>query len=500
MNNSSILNRYFVSFGSNGLRAFFSFITGLLIARGLGTYDYGVFSFLLASFGALLSLLDMGTSNAFFTFISKRTRSKFFFLAFFGWVLLIFSISLMFIGLIAPDNWIEFLWAGEDRDIVTLAFLVVFLKTYVWNIISQIAESQRYTKKSQLLSLFIAFVHLCLIILIIDRLTIQIIFGLVILEFFLAMFIAYWILPISFSGEKEKPSDILNKYWIYCLPIIPYVWLGMVVQFADTWLLQRFGGATEQAYYRIALAFSVVCILATSSLLKILWKEVAEANERKNFAKVKYLYMRSTRILFILATIMCCLFVPLTGDIIKVSLGEEYLPGSLVMSLMFLYPIQQTIGQINGSMYFSLEMTKEQSLIGMVFMVLSSITVYFLLAPKEAYIPGLGLASFGLAVKMLAIQFFFVIFSSWYLCKQRGWEFKIAYQFFYPVLFLILSYGCYFFAEYLFSELLEGLFFIVCSALIYLIISVALVIFFPVILGLTKTNLKDYFMQLTSKV
>ena len=75
---SSIFDRYIFSAGANVIRAILSFFAGILIAKGLGVEDYGIYSFLIASFGALLSILDLGTSNAFFTFISKKNQSRYF--------------------------------------------------------------------------------------------------------------------------------------------------------------------------------------------------------------------------------------------------------------------------------------------------------------------------------------------------------------------------------------------------------------------------------------
>src|SRR5438477_7907587 len=71
---------------ANLLRAAFSFVSAIMIARGLGAAGYGDLNFLLGSFAAMSQLLDLGTSSAFYTFISQRRRSLSFALIYTGWM------------------------------------------------------------------------------------------------------------------------------------------------------------------------------------------------------------------------------------------------------------------------------------------------------------------------------------------------------------------------------------------------------------------------------
>lgn len=495
---SSIFDRYIFSAGTNVVRAILSFFAGILIAKGLGVQDYGVYSFLIASFGALLSILDLGTSNAFFTFISKKNQSRYFFAIFLFWILFIFLLSVLLLIFILPDSWLNFIWLDSSRKIIFLAFTSIFLKTYFWNIVIQIAESQRLTKLSQSLSLLITATHFILIIvlLLLESLSISLIFYLIIIEFLVGIIIAYILFPISFSDNRKSNKDIVLDYWTYCLPLIPYIFLQMVMKFSDTWLLQEYGGAEQQAYYALAMQFSVVCILATSSFIKILWKEVAEANEQKNNGKVENLYFKSTRILFVGATVFCCFLSPLAPEIIELTLGASFLPGAFVMSLMFLYPIHQTIGQINGSMYFSLGMTKMHSFFGILFMIFSTFLVYFLLAPSFNLIPGLGLGALGVAIKMLVMQLIFTSVTSWYLCFQNKWSYRLTYQILYPVLFFSLSFCCNIAAYKILGMQNNPFYEITLSLVIYFSIVILILYKNPKILGLNKEDFKKILLSI----
>ena len=171
----SIAKRLVFSVVANTTRAIISFATGIIVARSLGPEQYGVFSFLLASFIAMTSLFDMGSSSAFFSFISKRIRSKKFFMHYAYWLLLQFSIFVIIILVITPDAWLHIIWQGESKELIIIAFISVFFQQQVWGMIVKIGESQRLTIRVQILAVLIASVHFSLIILLLwkERLSID---------------------------------------------------------------------------------------------------------------------------------------------------------------------------------------------------------------------------------------------------------------------------------------------------------------------------------------
>ena len=88
MLNSSISSRFAVSALVNVLRGVLSFITTIIIARDFGPKEFGDYAFLLGTFVGVISLLELGTSNAFQTFISQKERGKKFLLSYAGWQLI----------------------------------------------------------------------------------------------------------------------------------------------------------------------------------------------------------------------------------------------------------------------------------------------------------------------------------------------------------------------------------------------------------------------------
>ena len=131
MLNPSLKSRFIVSLFSNIFRGAVSFLTGLVIARGLGPENYGDFFFLLGCFMASRQLLDLGSSQAFYTFMSQKPRGKIFVASYAGWQLVQFLIPLLFIGLLVPGEWVEQIWVGQERTLVVLAFAAVYMLSLI---------------------------------------------------------------------------------------------------------------------------------------------------------------------------------------------------------------------------------------------------------------------------------------------------------------------------------------------------------------------------------
>ena len=62
-------------------------------------------------------------------------------------------------------------------------------------------------------------------------------------------------------------------------------------------------------------------------------------------------------------------------------------------------------------------------------MILGLILSFFLLAPNHFFLPGLGLGSQGLAIKIVVWQIFQINFERWYLSKKIGMKLNWIFQF-----------------------------------------------------------------------
>ncbi len=431
---ASVRRRFAFTVGANLFRSLLSFTTGMLLARWLGPESYGNMAFLLGTFIGIRQLLDMGSSSAFFTFLSQRPRSKWFVRSFFAWLAVQFLIPLCIVGLLFPAQWIETIWHGQQRSLVLLAFAAAFMQYSAWPVVQQAGESQRQTVWVQSVGVAVVGVHLLAVVLFwwLGVLGLYAVFAAIALEYLLAAVVAHKRFPYAPAGEidsiNETPALVLRKYLSYCWLLIPYSWIGFAYEFADRWLLQKYGGGVEQAYYAVGAQFAGIALIATSSILRIFWKEIAEAHHQGDHDRTGMLYQKVSRLLFLVGAIFAGFLIPWAEDLLHLILGTAYVGGATTLAIMFLYPIHQSMGQIGGTMLYATERVSLQVVTGIIFMVVSMGVTYLMLAPGDAVIPGLGLASEGLALKMIAMQFIQVNVVAYIIARIWNWPFDWAYQ------------------------------------------------------------------------
>jgi len=490
----SIRTRFAFSVGANLLKAMVGFATGMLVARGLGPDQYGKMMFLIGTFIAARGLLDVGSSSAFFTFLSQRQRSRRFVTWFSIWLGVQFLVPFLAVGLLFPSAWVEIIWKGEQRSLAVMAFVAVYLQSVLWAVMMQMGESQRLTRWVQGVALATTSLHLVLMAISWwqDWLGIRLIFTAMIIEWGLAIgVIARQLRFPDMPDEKENFNVILKEFGRYCLPLIPYSWLGFAYEFADRWLLQHYGGSIQQAFYSIAYQFGAVAAIATSSILNVFWKEIAEAHHRGDKERVTVLYRRVTRGLFFVAASVAGFLVPWSESILLLTLGPAYVAGATALAIMFLYPMPQSMGQIGGTMLFAIGRVNLQVILGLSFMASSMVASYFILAPATELIPGFGLESVGLASKMVVMAVLSVNITAYFLAKDMGIRFDWIYQ---P----ISGFGClgagwaaYILTHWLFDEAAYNLILKMCvSGIFYLPILFAVIWFVPSLMGVNRDDIR----------
>lgn len=488
---NGVLARVMYSLAGNVLRSALTLIASVVVARSIGPEDFGRLGFLMASFNVITQFIDMGTSNAFLTFISKKIRSKRYLLYYFSWLVVQFLIVFAFISVLAPDYLLDKVWLGESRYIILLAFVAVFFQQNIWLTVSRMGESQRLTGIVQILSVSVGVLHLIFIFLLIhlETLSLEALLTVISLEIIIIVILSKYILPIHFSENDETISEIFKGYKRYCAPLVPMTWITLAASFLDTWLLQRFGGAEQQAYYAVAMQLSVISLIAARSLINILWKEVAEAYSKSDIDAVKTLFNRALTSLFCFGLAISSFLIPWAGEIINLTLGDAYLPGLLVMMIMFVYPVDQARGQVSGTMLLATEQTRISSIIAITSSFFGILLSYVMLAPRENMVPGLELGAFGLAIKMVVIQFLTVNATIFFINRDLRAKTRWLEQFFYYTFFILSG----FIAKYLASSLhffhqhtLASMF---ISALFYLAILTIFLWFMPSLFGLKRRQL-----------
>jgi len=495
LSNSSVKFRFLVSALGIIIRGGLNFLSIVIIARGLGTDNFGEFAFLLASLTAVRGLLDMGTSSAFFTFLSQKPRNIQFVLIYFAWQVFLFSLPLLIIGWILPNEWIDFIWVGSNKNIILLAFIAVFLQQQTWQALVHIGESKRLTKRVHVLNVSISAAHLLLVVIAWQTigLSIELIFGLVILEYLLVIPIAWQVLFVKDMGSGEWDGrGVWKAYRNYCVPLVFLSCLSFGMNISDRWFLQYFGGSKEQAFFSIGNQFSVVCLLLTTSMIRIFWKEISEALESDNLGRVKVLFRKTCRTFFIASAVFSGFLIPWSKDITQIFLGPSFKEGSVVLAIMFLYPIHQSLGQVSTTMLMASSNTKIRLLISWISMSISIPVSYFVQASPDALIPGFGLGAEGMAWKMVLLNTVWANLTVWLISRHYDWKFDWLYQVVGLATFLFLGWFSFEIISALDGMVSLGLILKACiTLLLYLVLSGLVILALPWLLGMTKEELKS---------
>lgn len=503
MDTRSIRVRTITTLFTNVLRAGLFFVAGLLIARNLGASEFGNLNFLLGSFTSLTALVNMESTSAFFTLLSRKPRGKKFFQFFAGCVALQLLI-LVSLTLFAPDSLKENLWLGQPTQLLLLALFASFTMTLIWKLAGNIGESVRDTVGVQVRNLALSFTYiLCIFILgkmeifsIKRLLLINIVLHLSFSIFYLGRLIKIGVVT---DQPQETFRNIASEFKSYCIPLISATWLGFFYSFADYWLLQKFGGSVQQGYYAIGRRFAGVSQIATFSILKIFWKEIAEAHENGNMEVVRNLFQRVSKSLVFISAVISCVLIPFSEEILLIVLGPSYLEAAMPLAIMFLFPIYQSMAEISGVMLLAMKKTKIKNTIDVFFLFTSIITAYIVLAPQNLFIPGLELGAAGLSQKTVLMITINANLLAYFVSRNIG----IAFEWRHPIysLALLLPFGflCKFVAEGALSGVFSGKTQIIVTGggagILYLAGAASLVYVYPSIAGFTKEQINSGFSK-----
>ena len=249
------------------------------------------------------------------------------------------------------------------------------------------------------------------------------------------------------GAEEMAPAaefsvrEMFREYLTFCRPLMLMSFASFLYEFADRWLLQRYGGSEQQGFYQAAMQFSSVSLLVAMSVLNIFWKEISEANDRHDRERVARLYWKTNRSLVLLSTILASMLLPWAEQIVRILFGDAYAPAWASFAILMLYPIHQSMGQINSTMFFACRQTRAYTGIGIAIMAASIPVTWFVIAPTSgAVLAGLELGALGLALKMVGMNVVSANIQAWLLARMNGWKYDWQFQIFGVLLILSLAY------------------------------------------------------------
>ena len=391
---------------------------------------YGDYQYVLTLTTAILLLINAGSENAFYTFISEKKRHFKFYVTYFIWQLA--QLAILLIALIfLSENAYDFLFKGTELGFLVSALVAIFFLATIKNSLSHILESIRQTKISQALSIAIALLHVALLLsfMYLEILNPKILFQIIMCEYILYLIIVVSILRFGqYELFSDEPFNLLNTvklFWSYCKPLVLLAFVAALYTIVDRWLIQTYIGSSGQAYFAISMQFSTISILFASSLSSIFRKEISESLSTGNLKKARLYYQVVSKNIFLVTTMTCTILFVYSTDILLFLYGEPYLGALSIFKLIMLLPITQATGTVYVSFLYASSQTK----------IMASISYLFI--PTSIFLSILAISDFGLnlgieglGVRLLITDTIYILVLEYFVCKylglRRAYSFKIA--------------------------------------------------------------------------
>jgi O-antigen/teichoic acid export membrane protein len=487
-----VIRRIIFSAGANLVRGALSFITSVLLARWLGPVSFGDMAFLLGTFLGVRLFLDLGTSSAFFTFLSQQRRSWSFIKYFSVWLAIQFLIPLIIIVILFPERWIENFWLDSQRSLVACAFIAVFAQSTLWPIAQSLAESARKTVFVQTIGAITAALHLFAVTVFFGAgvLSLYAIFIAIFMEYIVVFYLVIRNYHLEDSSDVQaEPEPGMADYVKYCMPLVPLLIFGAFQEVIDRWLLQRYGGSISQGYFAFSYQIAGMAVLFISAIGRIFWKEIAEIFHRGDHTQLADLFKKVLRITRLIAGVVAGFIAIYAPEIISITAGSAYKGAQLTMSILAIYVAYMAVGQIYSILLMATEKVKIVSYMSVFLSFVSASLAYALLATEFGRSIGFANAAENIAIKMLIVELVASIIYSLVVYQIWAISFSFGAQLFTVAFGLAIAWLSRDLLLYLTSDE-HNLILIISGFSIHLLVIGAVVYSAPKIVGLRESDLQ----------
>lgn len=494
-NNASFRKRYLFKLLTNIIGLAVGLISQSIIPRALGPASYGNFSFLTSFFQQLIGFLNLNSSTAFYAKLSQRPNDKSLIAFYFRFLLLLGTVLGLFLLVSYLTKQNQLIWPNQTWPFVVMGAVWAFL-TFFLTIVSEMSDAFGITVKAEVTKLFIKLSGLAVIL----CMFLQQLFSLLYFFIYHFIFLILSIILISiniqrsghnifdnFSLSHDQLKVHINEFLTYCSPLVVFSVISVTEGVLDRWLLQRFSGSIEQGFFGLAYQTGTICFLFTSAMVPLLMREYVISFSKGDLDQIKKLFLRFVPMLYVIAAYFSCFLAVEAKHVVLILGGIAYQDAIIPISIMCLYPIHQTYGQVNGSVFLAASRTIAYRNIGIYLSCFSLPITILLLGPQEY--GALQLGAVGLAGKMVIMQFIGVNIQLWYNAKLIRFSFTNLLRHQLLVLFIFVPIAL--FSSYCARTLLHEFHFIIqflFSGTVYSVAILSIILFYPTICSLTKED------------
>src|SRR3989344_2680318 len=196
--------------------------------------------------------------------------------------------------------------------------------------------------------------------------------SLFILEFKLLKFLK------SFANHIKMTKELVSFSWPLVLALVS----GLIISYTDTFMLGYFQTASEVGIYNVALPTSALLLILPTALFVNMLSVITNLYAQKKLNELKKVYSTVVRWLFLINFPIFLFIIIFSEGILNSLFGKEYISASLALIILSLgYLFHSLISYPNISVLEVFKRTKIILMINLIITILN-IIINYLLIPK----------------------------------------------------------------------------------------------------------------------
>ena len=202
-----------------------------------------------------------------------------------------------------------------------------------------------------------------------------------------------------------------------------------------------------------------------------------------------------------MAAYFSCFIAVEAGAVCRLFGGEQYHSKQAIaaMSIMAIYPLHQTYGQLSGSLFYATDRTRLLRNIQVTLYLIGVPMTFLAVGPEELF--GWNGGAQGLALKMVALQFIGVNIQLFYNARMLSLSmgYYLLHQILSAAVFFCLARSAHIFVSLFCSEESITLHFLL-SGFTYSIGMLILLMAFPVVCGVSREDIANVKKRVLSRM
>ncbi len=508
MKSDSIAKRYLVTLVANSAKLVVGVIAASIVPRTLGPLNYGNFQFVTNISTSIRSFIDLNISASIYTYNSKNPQDGLAAFLYAGWMFLQLIVILAIIAGLAFFGKLQMLWPAQEFRFVCVVAVLEWITFFALFLI-QLGESkgesvivQKINMFSQMFKLisFLLFFYLEILSLS-TFILVNYVASIVVIVLTLILLVnkkrrTYFNLDIT----RGKVRTIFLYSIKYVSPLFVLLVAVLLHDYFEKWFLQVVAGSVEQGYYSLAFQWSSISLLFTTSILSILWREVSYSQSINDHEAIQKIFLKTTKSLFFLSSFIAFYIMLNSKDLLHVAVGDKFQSARYALAVMSLYPIHQTMGQINGTIYYATGRVRQYRNLSVISLFIGIVCTYLFLAPSTFVLPGFGLAALGLSLKIVLVNIIGVNILLFYNSRHLAISYKDLVFFQIKIIFIVG--GACILSSFVFQLIFQSFIWyrLIGSAVTQIFLAAFLILKYPSMLGFKKEEIEIYVSKIKRKV